>query len=71
MNILMSLLLIILVVATTGFHAYFVWKRKDHKTLFVQMGIVCLTIIAGIFIIYDLTDPSISKLFNMLSPLEK
>lgn len=71
MKILLSLLFIVLIILTTGFHAYFVWKSKDYKMLFVQLGIVGLTIIAGILVIYDLSDPSISELLNMLSPLEQ
>jgi hypothetical protein len=71
MNILLSLLFIVLIVLTTGTHIYFVWKRKYYKMLFVQFGIISLTIILGVLAIYDLTDPSISKLLNMLSPLEK
>lgn len=70
MNILLCLLLIVLIAITTGTHIYFVWKKKDYKTLFVQFGIVSLSIVAGILVIYNLADPSISKLLNMLSPLE-
>jgi branched-subunit amino acid transport protein AzlD len=71
MNILLSLLLIVLIVLTTGTHIYFVWKRNHYKMLFAQLGIISLTIILGLLVIYDLSDPSISKLLNMLSPLQK
>ncbi len=69
MKILLSLLLIVLIVLTSGYHAYFVWKSKNYKMLFVQLGIVGLTVIAEILAVYDLAGPSISKLLNMLSPL--
>lgn len=39
--------------------------------LFVQLGIISLTIILGLTAIYDFSDPSISKLLNRLSPLQK
>ncbi|HEX6923027.1 MAG TPA: hypothetical protein VF149_04320 [Bacillales bacterium] len=71
MNILMGLLLIILVLGTTGYHGYFVWQRKNYKTLWVQVGIAGISIIAGILIIYGGPDPSISRLLNLLSPLQK
>lgn len=71
MNILLSLLLIVLIALTAGTHIYFVWKRKNYKMLVVQLGIVGLTIILGILNIYDISDPSIAKLLNMLSPLDK
>lgn len=68
MKILLSLLFILLIFATTGTHLYFVWKRKELKTLFVQLGIVGVSAILGIIIIYDLNYPTISKLLNTLSP---
>lgn len=71
MNILSSLLLILLVVLSTGTHIYFVWKGKHYKMLFVQVGIVSIAVILGIVAIYGFPEPSISKLFNMLSPLGK
>ncbi|WP_164670171.1 hypothetical protein [Virgibacillus doumboii] len=71
MNILLSLLLIVLIVLTTGTHIYFVWKGKNHKMLFVQLAIIGLTIILCVMTIYDIRDPSISKFLNALSPLQK
>ena len=71
MTILLSILLIVLIVLTTGYHAYFVWKRKDYKMLLVQLGIVGLAIIAVILVVYNLRDPSISKLLKWVSTLEK
>jgi hypothetical protein len=46
-------------------------KKQEFKTLFVQMGIIGLALIAGILIIYDLRDPSISRMLNILSPIGK
>lgn len=70
MNILLSLLFISLVVATSGLHVFFIWKRKDYKTLFVQIGMIGLAIIAGVLSIYNIPDLySIAKLLNLLSPL--
>ncbi|MFD2924547.1 hypothetical protein [Halobacillus naozhouensis] len=69
MNSLLCLLLVVLIVLTTGTHIHFVWKRNHYKMLAAQLGIISLTIILSILAIYDLSDPSISKLLNMLSPL--
>ncbi|WP_034261886.1 hypothetical protein [Bacillus sp. J33] len=71
MKILLSLLLVILVVLTAGTHIYFVWRKKDFKTLMIQIGIAGLAILAGIVIITDLSYLSISKILNTISPLEK
>jgi hypothetical protein len=71
MKILFSLLLVILIVLTSGSHTYFVWKKKDFRTLSIQIGILGLAILAGIVVINDISYLSISKVFNMLSPLEK
>lgn len=68
MKILLSLLLILLILATSGLHIYYVWKRKDYKTLVIQLGIIGLTIIFGIFTIYTDDLYSISKLLNMMNP---
>lgn len=68
MKILLSLLLILLILATSGLHIYFVWKRKDYKTLFIQLGIIGLTIIFGIITIYDVDLYSISKILNLMNP---
>ena len=71
MKILMSLLLAFLIIITTSYHGYFIWKNKDYKTLIIQIGIVCLTIVAGILVVNDPSYVSISKILNMLSPIEK
>ncbi|MDQ1000216.1 multisubunit Na+/H+ antiporter MnhC subunit [Neobacillus niacini] len=68
MKILLSILFILLILVTTGTHLYFVWKRKEFKTLFVQLGIIGGAVILGIITIYELDPPSFSKLLNTLSP---
>lgn len=70
MNILISVLFIILVLGTSGLHMYFIWKKKEYKTLFAQLGIIGLAIVGGVLTIYNSPDLfSISKLLNLLSPL--
>ncbi|WP_243299160.1 hypothetical protein [Bacillus litorisediminis] len=71
MKLLLILLFVLLIGATSGVHLYYVWKKKDIKTLIVQASIIGVAIIGGIFVICDLNDPSISNLLNNLSPLEK
>lgn len=71
MNILLSLLLVFLIILTTGSHIYFVWQKKDYKTLMIQIGIAGIALLAGIVIITDISSLSISKILNTLSPLEK
>jgi len=71
MNILLSLLLVLLILLTTGTHIYFVWKKKDYKTLMIQIGILGFALLAGLVIITDISSLSISKILNTLSPLEK
>ncbi|MDR4949805.1 hypothetical protein [Neobacillus cucumis] len=70
MNILISVLFIILVLGTSGLHMYFIWKKKEYKTLFAQLGILGLAIVGGVLTIYNFPNLfSISKLLNLLSPL--
>jgi hypothetical protein len=71
MNILLCLLLVLLIGVTTGTHVYFVWKRRDYKTLVVQISLIGLAVITGILVIYDLRDPSISEMLNTVSPFKK
>jgi cell division protein FtsW (lipid II flippase) len=71
MKILLCLLIIGLVMITTLPYTFRELKKQEFKTLFVQMGIIGLAIIAGILIIYDLRDPSISRMLNILSPIGK
>ncbi|SEI04310.1 hypothetical protein SAMN05192559_10865 [Halobacillus karajensis] len=70
MDLLLSLLLIILIVLTTGTHVYFVWKRHQRKMLCAQLGIIGLAIILGVWTIYDPANPSISKWLTTWSPLK-
>jgi hypothetical protein len=70
MNILLSLLFILVVIGTSGLHVYFIWKKKEYKTLFAQLGLIGLAILGGVLTIYNTPDLfSISKLLNLLSPL--
>lgn len=71
MNLLLSILLVVLIIITTGSHVYFVWKKKDYRTLITQVGIISLAILAVILVINDFSFFSIAKLMNTLSPLEK
>ncbi|MGJ7919454.1 hypothetical protein [Neobacillus sp. LXY-4] len=71
MDILFSLFFIGLVLLSSGIHAYFVWKKEDYKTLKVQVGIISLAILGGIFLIFNYNDASIASLLNGLSPLEE
>jgi cell division protein FtsW (lipid II flippase) len=71
MKILLCLLLIGLVMITTLPYTFSELKKQEYKTLFVQMGIIGLALIAGILIIYDFRDPSISRMLNILSPIGK
>lgn len=71
MRIILTLLLIGLIVMTTVPFSYNVLKKGQYKILFVQAGIIGLAIIAGIFLIYGIREPSISSIFNTLSPIGK
>jgi flagellar biosynthesis/type III secretory pathway M-ring protein FliF/YscJ len=71
MKIILSLLLIGLMIISIAPQSYQILKKREKKTLFVQVGIIGLAIIAGIFLIYDIRDPSIASLLNKLSPIDK
>lgn len=71
MNLTLSLVMIILVVVTLGYSVFVVWKKKDLKTLSLQMIFGGLAIIAGILLIYHVPVPSMSRLLNLLTPFEK
>lgn len=71
MKILMSLVLIVLVLLTSGIHVYFVWKKGDRRMLYTQLSLLGLTIIAGILGVWGVTEPSISTLINGISPFKK
>jgi TRAP-type C4-dicarboxylate transport system permease small subunit len=68
MKTLLFLLFIILVGITTVFHLYTSWKKKEKKVMFIQMGILGLAIVLGGVLIYEFQLPSLSKLFNTISP---
>jgi lipoprotein signal peptidase len=70
MNILLSILLPIIMFVSAGSHLYFVWKNKDKKTFIVQITIICFAALGGILAIYNIMDPSISKILNTISPLK-
>ncbi|WP_170006153.1 hypothetical protein [Bacillus fonticola] len=71
MSILLILLLIVLILATTGFHIFHSWKMKEYRTFIFQTGIVSLSIVGGVVIIQDPHLVSISEWLNALSPLGK
>ncbi|TFJ93578.1 hypothetical protein [Lentibacillus salicampi] len=71
MTILMILLLFILMALTTGWHVRFAWKRKKHNLLFIQIGIISLAFLLGILTIYNVSELSISSVFNTISPVDK
>jgi TRAP-type C4-dicarboxylate transport system permease small subunit len=68
MKTLLFLLFIILVGITTVFHLYSSWKNEDKKVMFIQMGILGLAIVLGGVLIYEIQLPTLSKLFNIISP---
>jgi branched-subunit amino acid transport protein AzlD len=70
MNILLTIILLVLIVVSSGSHLYFVLKKKDKKTFIVQIAILCLAALGGVLVIYNLTDPSLSKMLNNISPLQ-
>jgi hypothetical protein len=70
MNLFTALLFTILVLVTSVSHVYFIWKKKEHKTLAIQLGIIGMAIIGGVLVIYEIQNfLSISRLLNFLSPL--
>jgi hypothetical protein len=69
MDILISILFIFLIFASSGSHLYFVLMNKDKKTFIAQITILLIAALGGVLAIYNLTDPSISKMLNNISPL--
>jgi hypothetical protein len=67
----MSIVLIVLILLTSGVHVYFVWKKGDRRTLYTQLSLLGLAIIAGILGVWGVTEPSISTLINGISPFKK
>lgn len=68
MNTLLFILFIILVGITTGYQLYSTWKNKDKKIMYIQLSILGLAIVLGGVLFYQIQIPSISKLFNIISP---
>jgi hypothetical protein len=69
MDILISILFIVLIFGSSGAHLYFVLKNKDKKTFLAQLTILLIAALGGVLAIYNLTDPSLSKMLNNISPL--
>jgi multisubunit Na+/H+ antiporter MnhB subunit len=69
MNILFFLLFIFLVFSSSGVHTYFVWKKKDYRTLKVHIAIIVFAILSGIILIFMPDTYSITNILNELSPL--
>ena len=68
MKTILFLLFFLLIGVTSGFQLYASWKTKDKKVMFIQLSILGLAIILGGAQIYQIQIPSISKMFNMISP---
>ncbi|WEG14653.1 hypothetical protein PU629_09935 [Pullulanibacillus sp. KACC 23026] len=68
MKVAMSLLFILLIFITSGIHLYFVWKKKDYRTLYVQFGILAMAIVLGVWAIWGNSVMSISNLMDAISP---
>lgn len=71
MKILSFFLFVGFVVISTGPHLYYLWKREEHNTFKVVVGIVSLAAVAGIILIFGIQVPSIASLFNSLNDLVK
>ncbi|HWO95882.1 MAG TPA: hypothetical protein VNM45_06025 [Bacillus sp. (in: firmicutes)] len=70
MNILWSICLLVLMLVSAGYHLYLVLKKKDKTTFIVQIAILGLAALGGVLAIYHITDPSLSKILNVISPLQ-
>ncbi|MBC8015314.1 MAG: hypothetical protein H7X79_06165 [Sporomusaceae bacterium] len=68
MEIFISLIFILLVLASSGSHVYMAMKGKKTKMLFIQIGILGLVIAGGIFSIYRVPDPSIATILGAVIP---
>ncbi|KQL54892.1 hypothetical protein AN964_16195 [Heyndrickxia shackletonii] len=69
MKILFSIILILLIFVTTGLQLFYVWKKGDRKTMWVQIVIMAIAMIGGIMAIYNENTPSLAYFLNRLSPL--
>jgi hypothetical protein len=68
MKTLIFLLFLLLIGITSSFQLYSSWKKKDKKVMFIQISILSLVIVLGGVLIYEIQLPSISKMFNIISP---
>ena len=68
MNIFISLVFCVLVIGSSGFHVYMSIKKKDTKVLYIQLGILAIVIIGGVFSIQLVPDPSIAKILGVVIP---
>lgn len=68
MNIFISLIFALLVMASSGSHVYMAIKRKETKMLCIQIGILGLVLAGGLFSIYRVPDPSIAKILGVVIP---
>jgi len=68
MKILFSIILILLIFVTTGLQLFYVWKKGDRKTMWVQIVIMAIAMIGGIMTIYNESTPSLAYFLNRLSP---
>ncbi|GMA98168.1 hypothetical protein [Pelosinus sp. IPA-1] len=68
MKIFISLLLTLLVLASSGSYVYVAIKGKETKMLCIQIGLLGLVIAGGIFSIYRVPDPSIAKILGIVIP---
>jgi hypothetical protein len=68
MKTLFFLLFLLLIGITSSFQLYSSWKKKDKKVMFIQISILSLVIVLGGVLIYEIQLPSISKMFNIISP---
>lgn len=68
MEILISLIFTLLVLASSGSHVYMAIKGKETKMLCIQIGILGLVLMGGISSIYCVPDPSIAKILGVVIP---
>lgn len=71
MKIVSLLLFVGLLVISTGPHFYYLWKKEDYKTFKVIVGIISLTLAAGVILIFSIQLPSIANIFNSMNHFVK
>lgn len=71
MSIFLCLVFAALVLVTSLFSLYYVWKKKELKSFFVQFVVIIFSIAGGIYAIIQYPSMySIAKALNFLSPLK-